>query len=273
MKKLGVFLTVSALALAVVFTGCQQGGEQKSSEGEAEKEKAEKAEKKEKESKINQLTEAEKEEGWKLLFDGEEPVEGWRGYQLDSFPAKGWEVDNNAIRCIGSGHGEAGGQGGDIIYDQKFKNFKLRLQYKISKEGNSGIFYLAKELEDEPIWKSAPEFQVLDNKRHPDAEMGKNGNRKAASLYDMIPADPQNTKPAGEAWNQVEIMVYNGTVVHKQNGETVVEYHLGTPDWKEMIKNSKFSDFEEFGKYRKGYIGLQDHGCDVWYRDIKIKKM
>jgi hypothetical protein len=211
------------------------------------------------------------DDGWVVIFDGSS-TEGWRGYGKDSFPEAGWVIEDGALKCIGSGQGEAGGRGGDIIYDKKYKDFELSLEWKISEGGNSGIFYLAQELVGEPIWKSAPEMQVLDNLKHPDAILGKDGNRQAGSLYDLIPANPQNAKAPGE-WNLAEVMVYQGTVVHKQNGEVVVEYHIGTPDWDEMIANSKFKTMPEFGKYIEGYIGLQDHGNDVWYRNIKIKDL
>ena len=204
-----------------------------------------------------------------LLFNGEN-TEGWRGYNDQAFPDSGWVTEDQSLRCIGSGEGEAGGAGGDIIYDQKFKDFHLKLEWKISKGGNSGIFYMAREVKDQPIWQSAPEMQVLDNERHIDAQLGE--SRMAGALYDLIAPDPQNTKPAGE-WNQVEIMVYQGTVVHRMNGEKILEYHLGTDEWKEMVENSKFGEYEDFGKYREGYIGLQDHGNDVWFRNIKLKKM
>ena len=137
-----------------------------------------------------------------------------------------------------------------------------------------GGLFLAEEIPDEPIWKSSPEFQILDNANHIDANRGKNGNRKAASLYDLIPADPQTAKPYGE-WNTSEILVFNGTVVHKMNGPTVVEYHLWTPEWNEMVANSKFPDYNEdwADVAKEGYIALQDHGDDVWYRSIKIKEL
>lgn len=217
-----------------------------------------------------ETTAPQADEGWVVLFDGTSTA-GWRGYGKDKFPEQGWVIEDGALKCIGSGQGEAGGKGGDIIYDKKFKDFRLKLEWKISSGGNSGIFYLAEENEN-PIWQSAPEMQVLDNAKHPDALLGKDGNRQAGSLYDLIPAKPQNSKPAGE-WNEVEIMVYQGTVVHKMNGETVLEYHLGTPDWDALIANSKFKPYPLFGKYREGYIGLQDHGNDVWYRNIKILEL
>ena len=222
------------------------------------------------EAEPNTLTEAETKDGWRLLFDGS-TSEGWRGYKKDHFPAA-WEIADGAIHMLGSGRGEAGAaDGGDIIYDEVFQNFTLKLEWKISKGGNSGIFYLGQE-EQDYIWKTAPEMQVLDNENHPDAKLGKDGNRQAGSLYDLIPAKPQNAKPVGE-WNQVEIVVYKGTVVHKQNGETVVEYHLWTPDWEELVAGSKFPELNEdwANVASKGYFGLQDHGDDVWFRNVKIK--
>jgi hypothetical protein len=218
----------------------------------------------------NTLTAAEVTEGWTLLFDGK-TTDMWRGYNKTDFP-KGWIIEDNSIRCLGSGKGEAG-QGGDIITKEKYKNFELSLDWKISDGGNSGIFYLAQEIPGEPIWKSAPEMQVLDNIKHPDAKLGVDGNRQAGSLYDLIPAKPQNAKPVGE-WNTVRIMVYKGTVVHYMNGVKVLEYHLWTDDWNKMCANSKFKDYKWFvDTATEGYIGLQDHGDDVWYRNIKIKKL
>lgn len=225
-------------------------------------------------AKVNELSQKEKDEGWELLFDGK-TTKGWRGYNKDSFPSKGWVIEDGSLKVQGTGAGEAGG-GGDIIYDEEFKDFELSLEWKISEGGNSGIFYLAQEVEGDRIFKSAPEMQVLDNDRHPDAKLGKDGNRQAGSLYDLIPAKPQNAKPVGE-WNKISIIVYRGTVEHNQNGENVVEYHLWTDEWKEMVANSKFKDWENFlntgGEDKKGYIGLQDHGDDVWFRNIKIKKL
>ncbi|MGM0463272.1 MAG: 3-keto-disaccharide hydrolase [Bacteroidota bacterium] len=212
------------------------------------------------------------EEEWTILFDGT-TTGNFRGYGQEHFPEEGWEIVDGTLHCIGSGQGEAGGKGGDIITREKYGNFELSLEWKVSEGGNSGIFYLAQELEDKPIYMSAPEMQILDNEKHPDAKLGEDGNRKAGALYDLIPADPQNTKPAGE-WNKVKILVYKGTVVHYQNGEEVLEYHLWTDQWKDMVADSKFADWPEFvNPAKEGYIGLQDHGDDVWFRNIKIKKL
>jgi len=223
---------------------------------------------------LNALTSQEKAQGWVLLFDGK-TNEGWRGYNKTNFPAA-WTIEDGVLRLKGSGNGEAGAtNGGDIVYGkEKFSNFDLKIEWKISEGGNSGIFYLAKEVPGWEIYRTAPEMQVLDNDRHPDALLGKDGNRKAGSLYDLIPAKPQNTKPAGE-WNSVEIISYQGTIVHKQNGATVVEYHLWTPEWNELVKNSKFPAFNPdwANVAKEGFIGLQDHGNDVFFRNIKIRKL
>ena len=172
------------------------------------------------------------------------------------------------MKFKGSGGGEAQtGEGGDIIYAaQKFKNFELELEWKVSKGGNSGIFYLAQEVKNdkggwEPIYVSAPECQVLDNERHPDAKLGIDGNRQSSSLYDMIPAKPQNSKPAGE-WNKVKIMVYKGTVVHFQNDVPVVEYHLWTPQWTVMMYGSvtsrlRFLSNQEVSHNTKNAVSFQ----------------
>jgi hypothetical protein len=211
-------------------------------------------------------------ENWVSIFDGKTTT-GWRGYNKTAFPEKGWEVVDGTLHCIGSGAGEAGGSGGDIIYDKKLSNFEFSLEWKISEGGNSGIFILGQEIPNTPIYESAPEMQVLDNERHPDAKLGVNGNRMAGSLYDLIPAVPQNAKPAGE-WNKVSIICYQGTVVFNQNGANVVEFHLWTDAWKKMCADSKFKDWEWFiNTAKEGYIGLQDHGNDVWFRNIKIREM
>ena len=218
-------------------------------------------------------------EGFYVIFDGK-TFNGWRGYNRDDVP-KRWVIEDGAIKFTGSGGGEAQEtDGGDLVFGHKFKNFELSIDWKCSKGANSGIFYLAQEIKGQPIYISSPESQVLDNENHPDARMGKDGNRKSTSLYDMIPAKPQNAKPFDE-WNNTTIIVYRGTVLHQQNGENVLEYHLWTPKWTEMLQNSKFSQaewplaFELLsncgGTNREGYIGLQDHGDDVWFRNIRVK--
>ena len=222
---------------------------------------------------VNQLTDAEKAQGWELLFDGQTTT-GWRGYNKKSFPSA-WVIEDGTIRCRSeSARGEAGkADGGDLVYSKKlYSSFDLRMEWKVSKGGNSGIFYLGREVDDWPLYKSAPEMQILDNENSSDPFKGTNGNREAGSLYDLIPARPQNARPAGE-WNSIEIICDNRKVVHRQNGAVVVQYELGTPEWKALVQKSKFPglnpDWENVAK--EGLIGLQDKGYDVWFRNIKIR--
>ncbi|MBC8487951.1 MAG: DUF1080 domain-containing protein [Bacteroidetes bacterium] len=262
MKKIKIYL--SLFTASIVLFACTPKGEQNKEEQQKEEVITEQA-------APNTLTQAEIDEGWVLLFDGKTTT-NFRGYNSETFPEKGWVVEDGILHVLGSGRGEAGG-GGDIITDKKYRNFELSLEWKVSEGGNSGIFYLAQEKPDQPIWKSAPEMQILDNAKHPDAKLGVDGNRAAGALYDLIPGKFEAVNPAGE-WNQVKIMVYKGTVVHSVNGEKVLEYHLWTPDWKDMVANSKFKDYDDFvNTAKEGYIGLQDHGDDVWFRNIKIREI
>jgi hypothetical protein len=219
------------------------------------------------------------EDGYYLIFDGKS-FKGWRGYNKETVPPM-WTIDDGALKIKGTGTGEAQTEdGGDLIFAYKFKNFELSIDWKVAKGANSGIFYLAREVRRTAIYCSAPECQVLDNENHPDAKEGRDGNRKSSSLYDMIPAVPQNAKPFGE-WNNTTIVVNKGTITHYQNGVKVLSYTMWTPQWTEMLQSSKFSQkawplaFELLnncgGANREGYIGLQDHGNDVWFRNIKVK--
>ena len=219
--------------------------------------------------------------GYITIFDGK-TFAGWRGYGKNYVPHK-WKVEDGCIHL----DSKAKGEGGDLIFAHQFgPDFEFEMEWKIAEGGNSGIFYFAQEVTNadrsgiEPIYISAPECQVLDNERHPDAKMGKDNNRQAGSLYDMIPAKPQNAKPAGQ-WNMVRIRVKDGHVQHFQNGTEVLSYDLWTPTWTQLLQESKFSEqawpaaFDLLnncgGPEHKGFIGMQDHGDDVWFRNIKVK--
>lgn len=212
-----------------------------------------------------------------ILFDGTS-LEGWRGYNKAHVPNK-WSIEEEALKFSRSPKVD-NPEGGDLIFSHDFKNFELSFKWKISEAGNSGVFFLAKEVKGQPIYISSPEYQILDNEKHPDAKMGVNGNRKSASLYDMIPASPQNSKPVGE-WNTSKIIVKGNKVEHYQNGVKVVEYGIRTKAWTDLLQSSKFSEanwpvaFELLnnvgGDSKSGVIGFQDHGDDVWFKDITIK--
>ena len=221
-------------------------------------------------AEVNTLTDAEIANGWTLMFDGKIPGK-WRGYNMDHFPAS-WSVTDGTLHCKASKHDKADvGDRGDIIFDEKLQNFELSLEWKISEGGNSGVFYLAQEIPDKDIWQTAPEMQVLDNVKHPD---GQEAIHCAGSLFDIIGVDQNKVKPVGE-WNQAKLLVNKGLVEHWLNGEKVVEYHLWTPEWKEMVAGSKFPQFNPdwVNVADEGFIGLQDHGDAVWYRNIRIKKL
>jgi hypothetical protein len=218
----------------------------------------------------NMLTEEEKAEGWILLFDGKS-AEHWRGYNMDAFPEEGWVIEGDAL-VYRPPQTDTWSSGLDIITREKFSDYIFKIDWMIERGGNSGIFYHVLEQPTQAIYWSGLEMQILDNEYHPDADQGIAGNRKAGSLYDLIPANPQNTRPHGE-WNSVKIVSDGPRVEHWQNGEKVLEYERWTVEWFEMIRNSKFVGHPEFGALREGHIGLQDHGDVVKFRNIKIKKL
>ena len=221
--------------------------------------------------KVNKLSKNEKKEGWVLLFNGKD-FDGWRQVNGTNMPSN-WKIDDNAMEVF-TAPGKKPGQGsnGDVIFaDKKFKNFELSVDWKASKMANSGIFYNVREVPGKPIYYAAPEIQVLDNK---DATDNKIDSHLAGSLYDLIAADPKTVNPAGE-WNTIVVRVKDGKVTHIQNGTEVLSYTLWTPEWDEMVKNSKFKNFPGWkeGIDKEGYIGLQDHGYPVWFRNIKIREL
>jgi len=204
----------------------------------------------------NTLTEAERQAGWKLLFDGRSTA-GWRGYKQDTMPA-GWSVVDGALTRTA--------QGGDIITTDKFRSFELAIEWKVSAGGNSGIFYHGVE-GDGPIYYSAPEMQVLDDERHAD---GKSPLTSAGAAYGLYPAPRGIVKPVGE-WNVARILVEGNRVQHWLNGTKTADYELGSAEWLEKVKNSKFNAWPAYGKAAEGHIGLQDHGDWVAFRNIKIR--
>ena len=220
---------------------------------------------------VNKLSKKEKKDGWTLLFNGQN-FDGWRQCNGTAMPAN-WVIEEDAMKVvIGEGKNPGQGANGDILYPgKKFKNFELSIDWKASKMANSGIFYNVREVPGKPIYYAAPEVQVLDNV---DASDNKIDSHLAGSLYDMLPADPKTVKPVG-SWNTIVIKVKDGQVTHTQNGVKVVSYTLWTPEWDALVNKSKFKTFPGFteGIAKEGYIGLQDHGYPVWFRNIKIREI
>jgi len=205
---------------------------------------------------LNTLTPAERAAGWRLLFDGTTTT-GWRGWKMDTLPS-GWQVVDGALTRVR--------RAADIITTEKFKNFELSLEWKIAPNGNSGIFYRASE-DDDAIYWSAPEMQVLDDAGHPD---GQSRLTAAGSDYGLYPSPAGVVHPAGQ-WNQVRLVVNGNHVEHWLNGVKVVEYELGSPDWEARVKASKFAPHPHYGRNPEGYVGLQEHDYWVAYRNIKIR--
>ena len=198
---------------------------------------------------------------WVLLFDGI-TVKGLRGYKMDSFPWGSWVIKDGSLKTAPGKHGV------DLISQDTFEDFELELEWKLQSGGNSGIFYFASEKGDY-IWQSAPEMQVLDNLGHQDRLRKVTS---AGALYDLIAPSKERVKPIGE-FNSVRIVSKNKQIEHWLNGEKIVEYKVASETIKNLISQSKFKDMPLFFKSSSGHIGLQgDHG-EVWYRNIRIRKL
>ncbi len=214
-------------------------------------------------SKDNTLTKKQKKEGWKLLFDGNS-TDGWHTFNEDNVSAK-WSAKNGVLIF----DPEVKSKGGDLVTNKEYSNFHLKLDWKISACGNSGIMFNIQENGQEKTYHTGPEMQILDNTCHGDA---KYPTHRAGSLYDLIQAQPETENPAGE-WNTVDIILDQGHLVFKLNGTQVVETQMFNDQWTEMLANSKFKRWPGFGTFKKGHIGLQDHGDYVEFKNIMIKEL
>ena len=203
---------------------------------------------------------AAQDEKSESLFDGK-TLSKWRGYKKEQI-GKGWQVVDGAIKFDGS-RGN-----GDIITKDTYKNFDLKLEWKISEGGNSGIMYLVR-LGDPATYFSGPEYQLLDNQKHGN---GKNPKTATAALYALYEAKDAKTKPIGQ-WNSTRIVLNEGKLEHWLNGKKVVEARIGSEEWNTLVSKSKFNKWKQFGKGSKGHIALQDHGNEVWFRNISIKRL
>lgn len=216
-----------------------------------------------------QNEEVQIETEWISLFDGTS-FDGWKKYGGDQVGAA-WKVQDGSIYLDASNKdGWQTGDGGDIITVNEFDNFHLKLEWKIAKDGNSGIIFYVHESEEYRFpWMTGMEMQVLDNDGHPDAKIT---THRAGDLYDLIESSEETVKPVGE-WNLAEIISQDGNLELHLNGTMIVSTTLWTPEWEEMISKSKFKDVPGFGTFKTGKIALQDHGDEVWFRNIEIKKL
>jgi hypothetical protein len=203
------------------------------------------------------LTADQRAAGWRLLFDGSD-ASAWRGYKSQAFPT-GWQVANGTVSKTGSVE--------DLITRDQFGDFELAFDWKLSPGGNAGVFYRGTEEYDHIYW-SAPEYQLLDDALHPD---GKNRLTSAGAAYALYPPPAGVVKPAGE-WNSALIVVQGARVQHWMNGQKLLEYELWSPDWEAKVKASKFVDWPNYGRAKKGYIGIQgDHDGELNLRNVRIR--
>lgn len=219
---------------------------------------------------INTLTAEEKAAGWRLLWDGKSTA-GWRSARSQEFPKAGWEAKDGLLIINETGGGEASAAG-DIITREKFSDFELSVDFKITPGANSGIkIFVDPELNKGEGSSIGPEFQVLDDERHPDAKLGTNGNRTIGSLYDMITAPAtKKVNPPGQ-WNNARILSNGKHVTFWLNGEKTVEFERGSKEWRDTVGSSKYKVWPAFGELPEGHILLQDHGNQVFYKNIKIR--
>jgi hypothetical protein len=206
----------------------------------------------------NTLSEEEKKAGFKLLFDGK-TLDGWRGWKKDK-PSEAWKVVDGLLTLAG--------KGGDILTIEQYENFELKIDWRVAPGGNSGIMYRVAETEGAP-YMTGPEYQVLDNAKHPD---GKNPKTSAGSIYAVYAPAKDVSKPAGE-WNSSRIVANGRKIEHWLNGEKTAEAEIGSEDWAKRIADSKWKTAKKYGLEPKGHIDLQDHGDKVEYKNIKIREI
>ena len=221
--------------------------------------------------KDNTLNEQEQREGWKLLWDGK-TTDGWRGAKIATFPQKGWVIDKGVLKVKPS-DGRESANGGDIVTTRKYRNFVLKVDFKITEGANSGVkYFVDPDMNKGEGSAIGCEFQILDDLRHPDAKLGVNGNRKLGALYDLIPVS--DDKPFNiKEWNTATIIVKDNHVEHWLNGVKLLEYERNNQEWNALVAYSKYKNWPDFGNRKEGNILLQDHGNELWFKNIKIKEL
>lgn len=226
---------------------------------------------------VNSLTEAERAEGWKLLFDGTS-FEGWRGLGRDDVPGGHWTIQDGVLHKVASSDVPSGaGEGGDIMTVDTYDDFELSFEWKTTQEGNSGIKYnVSEEMSttgEPPYGALGFEYQLLDDEGHPAADHA--SKNTTAALYDLVASRPpgeKQLKPVGE-WNRSRIVVNGNRGEHWLNGQKQLEYELNTEQFDSLVEASKFSDIDGFATKRAGHIVLQDHSTPAWFRNIKIREL
>lgn len=220
----------------------------------------------------NTISEREAAEGWRLLWDGA-TTEGWRGAKLDAFPARGWQIEDGVL-SVEKADGAESGNGGDIVTVGTYRDFMLKVDFRITDGANSGIkYFVDPELNKGEGSAIGCEFQILDDVRHPDAKLGVAGNRTLGSLYDLIRADKDEAYFRPSAFNTAMIVVRGNHVEHWLNGVKIVEYERNSQMWNALVAYSKYRGWPDFGNAVEGHILLQDHGDRVSFKNIKIKEL
>jgi hypothetical protein len=214
----------------------------------------------------NQLTDTEKADGWKLVFDGK-TTQGWHTFNKQSFPDKGWVVEDGWLHCLGKGGGSKGG--GDIISDAEFNDFELQWEWRQAPAGNSGVKYFVLESRSEAI---GHEYQMIDDERATGVDKGNRKQLTAAFYAVLAPTTPPPVKPPGQI-NSSRILVKGNHVEHWLNGVKVLEYECGSEVVKTAVAASKFKDKAGFGDKVRGHLLLQDHNSEVWFRNLRIREL
>ncbi len=219
----------------------------------------------------NVLSAIEKNEGWKLLFDGK-TSSGWMNAKTKEFPSGGWVIKDGLLTVDPDSKKQGGG--GDIVTTGKFKNFELKFDFLYTPGANSGVkYFVDTEVNNGSLASIGCEYQVLDDRLHPDAKLGIDGNRTLAGLYDLLPPKRSKIDNGPDKWNTAKIVVRGNKVEHWLNGQMTVEYTRGNDEWKETVAKSKFKSSPGFGERPEGRILIQDHGNKVSYKNIKIKEL